>query len=361
MDGTNKFYFTSKGSKHTFKAATTAERDGWIAQLKVKIAEAKQLAATVVESETYKKTLDSFKPAPLAKDDKPAEEAVKADEPAKAEEAPKDGALKDEAKDEEPKSRSASRKRASFFGFGKKEEKKEEPKLEDVPVTDSAVEVDSAKADEPPTADTQLPAAEDKAVEEPQPAESPKEKPVFSKRNSIFSGVFSKKEKKATESLKPSEGASETAAANEAPAGESAPVIPPMASSAPLAVDVSESGADNTEATAAEAEPKKDIKEKRKSSLPFAFGKREKSPAPVDGEEKAGKSPFSKLRATIKGKTAMKTDDKPHEETVKEEATAAASSKPVAASEPSTAVADGQSENKPEGVTTTTPAVTAAA
>jgi hypothetical protein len=43
VDGSNKFHLTSKGNKHTFKAATPAERDNWVAQLKLKIAEAKEL------------------------------------------------------------------------------------------------------------------------------------------------------------------------------------------------------------------------------------------------------------------------------------------------------------------------------
>ncbi|KAJ3577318.1 hypothetical protein NPX13_g3252 [Xylaria arbuscula] len=51
-EGSNKFHFTAKGHKHAFKAPTTAERDNWVEQIKLKIAEAKELAATVTESET---------------------------------------------------------------------------------------------------------------------------------------------------------------------------------------------------------------------------------------------------------------------------------------------------------------------
>ncbi len=40
-EGANKFHFTSKGHKHTFKASSAAERDNWVGQLKEKIAEAK--------------------------------------------------------------------------------------------------------------------------------------------------------------------------------------------------------------------------------------------------------------------------------------------------------------------------------
>ncbi|KAH7146016.1 Pleckstrin homology domain-containing protein [Dactylonectria macrodidyma] len=85
-DGRHKFHFTSKGNKHSFKAADTAERDKWVAQLKLKIAEAKELAATVTESEAYKKTIESFKPAPPKKEkatETPKKEA-KAEESAPA-------------------------------------------------------------------------------------------------------------------------------------------------------------------------------------------------------------------------------------------------------------------------------------
>ncbi|KAJ2978032.1 hypothetical protein NQ176_g4043 [Zarea fungicola] len=50
VDG-NKFHFTTKGNKHTFKAANVAERDNWVAQIKAKIAEAKEIASSVTESE----------------------------------------------------------------------------------------------------------------------------------------------------------------------------------------------------------------------------------------------------------------------------------------------------------------------
>ncbi|KAJ9419770.1 hypothetical protein FOXG_06975 [Fusarium oxysporum f. sp. lycopersici 4287] len=75
IDASHKFHFTSKGNKHSFRAANTAERDNWVAQLKLKIAEAKELATTVTESEAYKKTIESFKPPP-PKEEAKAEEAT---------------------------------------------------------------------------------------------------------------------------------------------------------------------------------------------------------------------------------------------------------------------------------------------
>ncbi|KAH6866216.1 Pleckstrin homology domain-containing protein [Thelonectria olida] len=67
-DGSHKFHFSSKGKKHSFKAANTAERDSWVAQLKLTIAEAKELAATVTASEAYKKTIESLTLAPPKKE-----------------------------------------------------------------------------------------------------------------------------------------------------------------------------------------------------------------------------------------------------------------------------------------------------
>ncbi|PHH90149.1 hypothetical protein CDD83_4396 [Cordyceps sp. RAO-2017] len=378
VDGPNKFHFSAKGNKHSFKAGSPVERDSWVSQLKLRIAEAKELAATIVETDSYKKTLETLKPAAVvaaAKDDKPAaDEAAKTEEPAaKADEATKDGeAAKEEPKEEEPKRRSASRKRTSFFGFGgKKEEKREERKSEEVVAAEPVAEAEAA-----PVADAAaVSTAEDKATEEATPAESPREKPAApSKRNSFFGGVFSKKEKKPVEATKATEEGPESPKATEAvPATDAtAPVIPPVESTTPLAVDVSSPATvptENVDASATNGEAKKDLKEKRKSSLPFAFGKRDKSPVPAEGEEKSGKSAFSKLRATIKGKSATKAEEKPVEEAAKEEATAAESAKEAAAEtaakeEASTQApkaVEPEAENKPENVATAAPAVTAAA
>lgn len=402
IDGPNKFHFTHKGNKHTFKATTATERDGWVAQLKSKIAEAKELAANVTESEVYKNTIAGFKPAaPPAKEEKPVEEAAKAEDVAKAEETPKEedaakDAAKEEAKTEEAKRRSASRKRGSIFGFGKKEstkEKKDEAKPEEAvaaaETAEPAVESEAPKTEEAQAA-TQAPAldteanagavatdaaaTETKAVEEATPAESPKEKPSASKRNSFFGGVFSKKEKKSTEITKPAEEATkegEDAAVTET----AAPVIPPVESTTPLAVDVSSPATvptENVEVAATNGEAaKKDVKERRKSSLPFAFGKRDKSPVAADGEEKSGKSAFSKLRATIKGKSGAKSEEKAATEAVKDEAakdeTAATEAPVIATEEPAPAAeetvkaTETEAENKPENVASATPAVTATA
>lgn len=143
-----------------------------------------------------------------------------------------------------------------------------------------------------------------------------------------------------------------------------------------MAVDVASPATVPTEATevaVTNGDAKKE-KEKRKSSLPFTFGKRDKSPGPAaEGDEKKGA--FSKLRATIKGKGAAKSDDKPieeakEEEAIKEEETpateeAAKTEEPAkeeaAKEEEAPKPAEAEAENKPEDITTATPAVTAAA
>ncbi|CAM1504330.1 Fc.00g019210.m01.CDS01 [Cosmosporella sp. VM-42] len=399
-DGSHKFHFTSKGNKHSFKAASTAERDNWVAQLKLKIAAAKELTATVTESETYKSTVESFKPPPPAKkEEKPVEapkEEAKTEEVAPvvavpAVETPKEEEVKEEPKKEEVKAeepkekrRSASRKRASFFSFGKKEEKKVEEKKEDEakPAEETAaVETPAETTDDvaPVPVETEAPKAEDVApvteaaptTEETKPAEetpveSPKEKPATAKRNSFFGSVFSKKEKKSPE-LKPAEPAE---APKDDVAAETAPVIPPVEATTPLAVDVSTPATvpvETTEAPAAtNGEPKKEVKEKRKSSLPFAFGKRDKSPGPSPSEEKKA-SPFSKLRATINRKTSSpKAEEKPAEEVkpeepVKDETKTEETPAVEAPKEEAAKTTEPEAEVKPENVATTTPAVTAAA
>ncbi|KAI3573963.1 Pleckstrin homology domain-containing protein [Fusarium oxysporum f. sp. albedinis] len=135
-DGSHKFHFTSKGNKHSFKAANTAERDNWVAQLKLKIAEAKELASTVTESEAYKKTIESFKPAPPKKEEAKAKESVSA--PA-TEETPK------EAKAEESVSAPAAEETPKE---AKAEESVSAPATEETPKEAKAEESVSAPAAE---------------------------------------------------------------------------------------------------------------------------------------------------------------------------------------------------------------------
>jgi hypothetical protein len=376
VDGTNKFHFSAKGNKHSFKAASSAERDNWVSQLKLKIAEAKELATTVPESETYKTTLESFKPTVAAPAPK-TEEAPKAEEtPAEPEavteavaEAPKEETKKDV---EEPKRRSASRKRTSFFGFGGKKESKTEEVKTETPAAETApaVEAEAPKTEEVKAAEAPEVVAPAPVTEEVKPTEEPAvaaettetPKPANVKRNSIF-GVFGRKEKKTeAKPVEAAEAPKDEEPVEAAPATESAaPVIPPVETTTPLAVEVSSPATvpTTTETTPAVEKPTGEAapKEKRKSSLPFNFGRR--SPPPAEGEEKStGLSAFSKLRATINRKSSTKAEDKApetKEEEIKEETPAVpAKEEPVKAAEP-------EVENKPENVAATTPAVTAAA
>lgn len=342
-EGANKFHFSAKGLKHTFKASSAAERDNWVSQLKLKIAEAKELVPTVTESENYKKTIESFKPVVKKEEKAPAAAEAAKEEPAKEEaakdaEAPAAEAKKEEVKKEEPKRRSASRKRNSIFGTllgGKKDEEKKATE----PAAEAATETTAAETTEAPAeaaaAATETPAAEaaettetpaaTEAAADAETAEEPKveAKPKPVKRGSIFGNLL---KKKATEP----EAAAATPAKEEAPAAEAvaenAPVIPAVETTEPLSTDVAatEEAAEPTEAAVAvtNGETKKEVKsEKRKSSLPFGLGSKKEKSTTSDDEAEKPKSPFSKLRATIKGKgKADKPAEKPEEKAAEAEA-----------------------------------------
>jgi cell division septation protein DedD len=379
VDG-NKFHFTAKGHKHTFKAATTTERDAWVEQLKAKIVEAKELAATVTESETYKKTLEALKPAskkektpePVAAE--PVADATEAAaEPAATEapatEAPKDEEAKaDEPAVEEPKRRSASRKRASIFGsfLGKKDEKKAE-------ATAAATEAETTVAETSAAAETAATeavaeaAAETAATTEAAEAKAEEKKEevaeaVKPKRQSLFGNLSFGKKKVASPEPTP---ATEEAPATEAVA-ETAPVIPAVETTEPLSTEVTSPAAAPAETTeaapATNGEPKKEVTEKRKSSLPFVgvFAKKEKATSGDEAEKPKSPSPFSKLRATIKGKKAEKVEKT--EEPKAEETPAEAVETPAVAEEaPKPVEAEAAAPEEPAKPVTAVPVVTAAA
>ncbi|KAI2472504.1 Pleckstrin homology domain-containing protein [Annulohypoxylon bovei var. microspora] len=323
-EGTSKFSFTAKGHKHTFKAPTAAERDNWVEQLKLKIAEAKEVATTIAESEAYKQTIESFKPTPPPKEDKPAEAEAEAPKE-EAKEEPKEEEDKEEPKEEKKegsKRRSASRKRASIFGslLSKKEETKKEIPAEDKPAeTPEVAEPAAEGAAEAEVPAVEAPAAEAAAPTEEAKKEEPATKPTPSKRASLFGGLSFGKKKVEPESA-PTTPSKETSGAADAAVAETAPVIPAVETTEPLSTEVASptaaaaEGADASPATNGET---KEIKtEKRKSSLPFGFGKKDKS-ATSDEEGEKVKSPpfFSKLRQTVKGKGKAEkpAEDKPAE------------------------------------------------
>merc|ERR1711939_1299082 len=236
-EGTVDFHFTLGGHKHTFQANTLGDRDNWVAVLKTKVAEAKELAPTVVETEEYKKAhADLTKPAVVAaaaaapkksvekpealKEEKKEEE--KAEE--KAEKAEEKKEIKEEKKEEKKarKSRSASRKRNSIFGnfgIGKKEEKAEEKK--ETPATTEETAAPAPAVEEPVVAATEPVVAPETTATEPTPAATeatpaaPVEaRPAASKRNSIFGTLKSQfsqhKEKKPETEAAPAVPAKET-------------------------------------------------------------------------------------------------------------------------------------------------------
>lgn len=411
-EGTNKFHFVSKGHKHSFKAGSAAERDAWVAQLKTKIAEAKELAATVTESETYKKTLEALKPAkkeekaPAVAAAEPAAEATEAEAPAAAPaaeavaEAPKEEeAKKDELVVEEPKRRSASRKRASIFGsfLSKKEEKKTEAAAAAEPEApaaeaSTAAPTEAAAAEaaaDPVAAAAEVPAAaetpaETKPEEKKEEAAAEPVKPAPTKRQSLF-GALSFGKKKVT-SPEPTPTTEEPPVVSE-PVSETAPVIPAVETTEPLSAEVSSPATVPTETTEVapatngetpKEEVKKEIKsDKRKSSLPFVgafLSPKEKTEKPHSDDEgdkpkSPSRSPFSKFRDTIKGKKAVKetkaeekAEDKPEETpapVAETEAAAATEEAPKPAETEAAAIAPVVEE--PAKPAAATPVVTAAA
>lgn len=128
-------------------------------------------------------------------------------------------------------------------------------------------------------------------------------------------------------------------------------MIPAVETTEPLSTDVAETPAAPAETTeaapATNGETKKEVKnDKRKSSLPFAFGK---------------------LRATIKGKgkdksaeKSEKAEDKPAEAEAAKDAEPAAAEEASKPAEPEV-VAPAVEDVPAEKPITTTPAVTAAA
>ncbi|KAL8859456.1 MAG: hypothetical protein Q9178_004134 [Gyalolechia marmorata] len=140
-----EFAFKYHGHKHAFQAVNTPERDGWLAALETRHAEAKTERDGIVGSEGYKSSLDNFsKPGAFAaatstsrslsrhkktQETKPVESTSG---PVTTGVTGDSASSSDEAK---AKSRSQSRKRGSMFGalLGKKEqhdEKKEVKKEE---------------------------------------------------------------------------------------------------------------------------------------------------------------------------------------------------------------------------------------
>lgn len=157
-----------------------------MSQLKLKTAEAKELTSTVIESDTYKKTLESLKPAPSKKEEKsavaePATAAPTATEEAAAPAAEAAAAkvpvetAKDDAKKDEPKRRSASRKRASVFGSIFSANKKDDEKKTAEPSKEEDKAVVAEPATAVPVATQEAPAPVTEAASAETPVEAVKD------------------------------------------------------------------------------------------------------------------------------------------------------------------------------------------
>ena len=144
----NEFHFKLHGHKHTFQAATSAERDNWFAVVENKASEAKASRNGIVDSEGYKNHLSSLskwhyiiywpqrlikpigKPTALTAGSgaaiaaKPLVTPPKNVEEKSASDVPPTTGSTETAPKATTKSRSQSRKRQSIFGkvMGKKEE-----------------------------------------------------------------------------------------------------------------------------------------------------------------------------------------------------------------------------------------------
>ncbi|KAH8697467.1 Pleckstrin homology domain-containing protein [Talaromyces proteolyticus] len=348
-DGSSEFSFKLYTHKHTFQAASAAERDSWVAALTAKTAEATAEKETITGGEGYKAELEKItKPAVVAAAVKAAPAPEKDAKEGEAAEDKKEE--KKEEKKEDKKSRSQSRKRASIFGsiLGKKE--KEEVK-EEAPATEAAPE--AAAATEEPTVEaapaveaTETPAvaaAEPSAETTETTAEDKKEEPksaTKSKRGSIFGNFFNKVtspgKEKTEEEVAP---VASTAPQLDSPVDESAakPIEPEAVTDAPAAEAATETPAEDKKEEKEEAAA--ETKSKR-TSIFGTLGKKVKSE--VTSEEKKAANKLGGLFR--KPSKAVKSEEKKDKEAA-----------------PAEAIPEGEAKAAPEETTEATPAATEAA
>ncbi|KAI9744449.1 MAG: hypothetical protein M1818_001978 [Claussenomyces sp. TS43310] len=413
-DGPTEFFFHAHAQKHAFQAGSITERDSWVSALKTKAIEAKEISERITSSEGYKedfaalskpvgakpstaaagaatpvapKTQDKKEEKAEAKEDKAEAKEEKKEEKAVAKEEKKEEKLevKDAAKSR--KSRSASRKRQSIFGAfslggSKKEGKTEasetaavEPAVESAPVEPVA---EPAPLDGPAVAAAVVaaPVVGETTATEAAPVETSKPVPV--KRNSVFGNLSHKfGSKKTVSDEAPIVPAKDDAPVEVAPVSAEAPVIPEPEATEPLATSIASPAtapAETTTVTNGTSTPEelKESKpttksEKRKSSLPFGFGgKKEK--ATSDSETEKPKSPFAKLRQTVKGKSTKSSEKVPQVEKVAEPAAEKEAEpatepavEPAAAAADTSATSEAAVVSEPVPVATTTPQVSATA
>ncbi|KUL91492.1 hypothetical protein ZTR_01609 [Talaromyces verruculosus] len=277
-EGSTEFSFKTHGHKHVFQATSAAERDGWVAALNTKSAEAEADKETVTGSEGYKAELEKLtKPAVVAA-------AVKAtpapEKDAKETEAAPSEDKKEEKKDDK-KSRSQSRKHFFKKVASPSKEKTEEevaPVASTAPQLENPVDETAAKPIEPESV-TDAPAVEAAAASSSEPpateaTEEKKEATTPEKRRTSLFGTLGKKAKaevtsdgegKKTNKLgglfrKPSKAVKseddkkkEAAPAETIPEGEDRPE--PIAKDAPAEEAAAPAPVEKTEEPVAAAEP----------------------------------------------------------------------------------------------------------
>ncbi|KAE8144155.1 Pleckstrin homology domain-containing protein [Aspergillus avenaceus] len=367
-EGSSEFIFKVNGHKHTFQAASVAERDSWVAAIEAKTTEAKAEKEAITSSEGYKAELEKLnKPVTPEPTKKPADKPAEAKDETKEE-----GTSVEENKDSKAKSRSQSRKRASIFGtlLGKKdeaEEKKEQDKPEESKTTEAATETtaEAPASAEPAEAATAAPADSAEKEDKEDEKKEDKKAETKSKRASLFGNFFQKvtspsHEKSEKDAAAPAET---TAVASTAPQldnpVEEAAVKPiePESVTAPAEAEASKDVAPSSPA----AETPKD---KRRTSFFGNFGKKKgdsDNEAETESKPKGNKlgglfrKPSKAVKSDTKEAAATETEAKPDgapkEATVQESAEEAQPEVPGVSSE----------ETKPANIPPTSAPVQAAA
>ncbi|EEQ88117.1 hypothetical protein RJZ56_005244 [Blastomyces dermatitidis] len=351
-ESSNEFQFKLAGHKHTFQAASSDERDSWVAAIEAKAADAKNEKETITSSEGYKAELEKLtKPPALAAATPKKEPAKEVEEGEKKEEEDKKDEKKPEQEEkkseQKEKSRSQSRKRASIFGnfLAKKDEEKKEEKKEE------KAEAKDDKKDEPeaaaPAAETAAPAesaeapaaaAEEPKAEEKKPeAKSEPATTAKAKRASIFGNIFQKvgNQDKAEKESAPK--TSETAVSSTAPqlgdpvdASTSEPIKPETVTAAgepaQPAKEAEEPVASPTSTKSGflnfiKKEMKHDDKKEAAKPEEKAEKKHEETPAEPAAAETIPPAVKEKRRTSLFGTLGSKKEKKPESTTDGEQAT----------------------------------------
>ncbi|KAI7600489.1 hypothetical protein KC346_g13230, partial [Hortaea werneckii] len=344
--------FDISGHKHTLKASSDAERDGWFMSIERAMEMGKAEKETIRGSEGYKAELEKLnKPnagagavagASTARSKSQPKKSTEGEKADKAEEPQRTGSEADEEAEKKQKSRSTSRgmfnklkgkkDEVATKAEEKKEEKKEEHEEKKAEKEEAKADKEAEKASEPaaaapavdapstaegaaaaPVEDKQEPAAESgAAAKEDAPAAKPEEKAakqnkrssIFGRMSSGFSGFKSPSKEKSEKEveLKPEVPAKDNAVS------ESAPQIPEPATETTEtpAANAEAEKADNKPAEAAEKKPEETTQQKGfLSGLPF-MNKRNRSVSP---SANATETPAKEESAPVEPTTVAAPDE----------------------------------------------------